>query len=470
MRKKCRALGLVVVGIGACATEIAATGGETTAGGSTQSDVVSAEDGTPVPIDHGTPDVPVTPVCDEDDPCLLDILVVIDNSDSIRDAQRAAVLGLVHLVEQLQATPAVDVHMMFTTTDVDAPPCEAYAHAGYVPAMGAPTTTGCAMRLQDFTPLGFSGDVREDLCTRTCPVNLAPADPFVAFRGLDEGNVAAIPGGAELDIDDDGVPDSAVARTVGCLAPQGIAGCGYEAPLEAMRRALAEDAPWNLGARPFLRPGSQLAIVLVADELDCSADDPSVFDEQQYSPSGPTSALCWNVGVACREPEADGVYTGCQATPDPLTPLSGYVDRLTELRDLEGHDVGMVAITGVPTVTARNVDAPYEPVAGGLADLVVHDAREGTYPDGDVLPGEYETAADLQAEYGVGAGGLFADPAFLHQARGIPNPRVNEVCAALDIDGDEGARVRCCIESVCDPVAALDCVFGWAEQAVAGGE
>lgn len=469
MRTTCGALWLVL-GSCACVTNVAATDAETTAAATTTGDDASVDDGAAAPIDHGTPEVPAQPACDEDEPCLLDVLVVIDTSGSIRDAQRAAVLGLVDLVERLQATPSLDVQMMFTTTDVDAPRCDEFAHSGYVPAMGAPTTTGCAMRLGDFTPLGPGDDVREDLCTRTCPVNLAPADPFVAFRGLDEGNVAAIPEGAELDIDDDGVPDSAAARTVGCLAPQGIAGCGHEAPLEAMRRALAQDAPWNLGARPFLRAGSQLTIVLVADELDCSADDPSVFDDPQYGTNGLASAVCWNAGVACREPEADGVHTGCQATPEPLSSLSGYVERLTELRDLEGHDVAMVAITGVPTVTARNPDAPFEPVAGGLADLVVHDAREGTYPEGDVLPGEDESADTLQAEYGVGAGCLFADPAFLHQARGIPNPRVNEVCSALDTDGDEGARVRCCIESVCDPVAALDCVVGWAEQAVAGRE
>ena len=43
------------------------------------------------------------------------------------------------------------------------------------------------------------------------------------------------------------------------------------------------------------------------------------------------------------------------------------------------------------------------------------------------------------------------------EARGLPNPRIHEVCRSLDGEGE----VRCCVESICDPIARLDWIDGW---------
>ena len=59
-------------------------------------------------------------------------------------------------------------------------------------------------------------------------------------------------------------------EALSCIAPQGIDGCGFESPLEAMAQALNPDAAWNTAERPFLRPGGVLAIVILTDEVDCS--------------------------------------------------------------------------------------------------------------------------------------------------------------------------------------------------------
>jgi len=59
----------------------------------------------------------------------------------------------------------------------------------------------------------------------------------------------------------------------GCIAPLGEMGCGFEHQFAAITRALGVD---GRGAAPaenqgFLRPGADLAIVLVTNEDDCSA-------------------------------------------------------------------------------------------------------------------------------------------------------------------------------------------------------
>src|SRR5512135_1990238 len=52
-----------------------------------------------------------------------------------------------------------------------------------------------------------------------------------------------------------------------CIAQVGAAGCGFEAPLEAMKRALDGSRPENAG---FLRDDANLVVVLLTDEDDCS--------------------------------------------------------------------------------------------------------------------------------------------------------------------------------------------------------
>lgn len=407
------------------------------------------------------PDPPPLPPtgCDEDTPCLLDVLVVIDNSSSMAPTQAALVRGLVGLVGQLEVQEdlelPLDVQMMFTTTDVGNPYCEGYNDNGYESAMGAPTIDGCNRRITDFTGLGSSPEQVEGLCTDFCPADVVPSDPFVAFAADGSNNVGAGVAG-ETDIDDDGVPDSAVKRAVGCLAPQGINGCGFEAPLEAMLRALDPDATWNSGDRPFLREHGRLVIVIATDEADCSATDFEWLTDPQYWEEGPgSSAACWDAGITCEGPNREGVYTACVPTAAPLAHVSRYSEHLAWIAEAYGTEVEMIAITGVPSVTARNDEAPFEPVAGGVDALIVHDWRDALVPDGDMLPGDDQDADDLQGMFGIGPGCAVAQPG--HVARAIPNHRVNEVCRRLD----DQANVDCCIESACDETAALDCVIGW---------
>jgi hypothetical protein len=212
-------------------------------------------------------------------------------------------------------------------------------------------------------------------------------------------------------------------------------------------------------------------IVLVSDETDCSTDDVGWMSDPVYwesRPGGapePSSAMCWNAGIVCDGPDADGVQHDCTSTDGPLLPVSRYTQLLVDqLRALEGREVLMVSITGVPIVTEVNMSPPFEPVAGGIHDLVIHEWRDGIYPRGDMLPEDARNGVEVEDknfEFGIGPGCTELDGPTGASVQGIPSPRVHEVCAALDKESENGIGVRCCVESVCDPAPDLYCVDGW---------
>ena len=205
-------------------------------------------------------------------------------------------------------------------------------------------------------------------------------------------------------------PANDIDAALACLAAQGIDGCGYEAPLEAMRLAIDPTASWNQSNEPFLRPDAVLGIVLVTDEEDCSVrapegyayfTDPMQDTYWEVNPdtgtkTNPTSAVCWNSGVDCGAPDANGVYADCHAIDTGvLHPIDRY---LTHLRvDLQ-KDVVMLGIVGVPGVTGHNSQLPNQPIEGGVADLVYRD-----WIDSDIVE-IGETTMSKQFEFGIGPG------------------------------------------------------------------
>src|SRR5690606_20250072 len=88
-----------------------------------------------------------------------------------------------------------------------------------------------------------------------------------------------------------------------CFAPQGISGCGWESPLEAMARALDNMQNPERPEHGFLRSDALLAVLIVTDEVDCSISpgmgDALFVDKTFWEGNLMTSAACWNAGVAC---------------------------------------------------------------------------------------------------------------------------------------------------------------------------
>lgn len=465
---------LVAVGLVACGPTVvvnadgsstSTTGGpgsasspSTTAPPSDVSSVSDAE----VDVDDGSPHFDDFGVADLggggcDGGCAaVDVLFVIDNSGSMAEEQLALARAGVRWIGQMLADGgSYDVQVMITTTDIGNPLCTPFQPPGYDPAQGAPTMTGCNSRIDDFTGLGSNPISAPEACTAVCPSDITPGDPFLAIDGSGS-NVPDVP---DADVDGDGVPDSPEAQALACMLPQGINGCGYESPLEAMLLALEPGAAWNSGDRPFVRDNARLAIVIVTDESDCSVQDYSVVDDDYYfnvNPDtglrGPSSALCWNAGVTCTGPDANGVYTDCVAAPDgPLQEVTRYTTYLSDylVGDL-GKTVDVFALTGVPEVTEYSRQVPFEPTAGGIFDLVVHDWQDGVYPAGDILPEDAAAGVDAAQKhflFGIGPACTGQDAGGDFTGQAVPNIRVFEVCQALDA----GDAQHCFIDSICAP-------------------
>ena len=442
--------------------------------------------------------------CNGDSDCeLIDVLFVIDNSGTMGEEQLNLAANFPLLVERLQNLETggvavnADVNIMVTTTDFGHPLCTDFQREGYAPAQGSPIFTGCNERIDGFsTPSNYNKVEIPEACTDSCPADVVPGgDPFIHF-GSSGTNV---PGGD-------------VSGALSCVGPQGIDGCGYEAPLETMLQSLRPEACWNdpssdackddedwsWVSKGFLRPGSTLAIAIITDEADCSVKSPDGFsyftntDNDEYwleDPAAdmpmPSSAICWNAGVKCTDDDDDGVYESCTSREDnpALHPVSRYTEFLEYLEGENFNDIVMLGVLGVPPVTGHSEQAPFQPTEGGVAALEYRDWKDGEYDGtdagGDILPGDWNkgvTAAEKQFEFGIGPGCTgkttitipgedggedTEEEVFTGQA--VPPVRIREVCESLNTtDASGNERIRCCIESICDDdfSPAIDCLTG----------
>jgi hypothetical protein len=409
----------------------------------------------------------------------IDVVFVIDNSGTMGEEQLNLAANFPLLIEQLQmltdaggnkVTPSVN--MMVTTTDFGHPLCTPFEKPDYKPRRGAPVYDGCNARINRFTGLDPSDPlVINEACTVNCPVDVAPGDQFLHF-----------------DSQATNVPGNDAAKALSCIGPQGIDGCGYEAPLETMLQAINPEACWNNPTseacqahlewgnfnKPFLRDGALLAIVIVTDEVDCSVAAPNGFSyftndmNTEYWETNPhsgtpqpSSAICWNAGVTCTGPDASGNYSQCvSAVNDVLHPTQRYIDYLKYVANEDEKEVIMLGILGVPEVTQHNAEAPYEPTMGGVFDL---DYR--TWSEDDV-PAE-EAMQGVEREDKVWEFGDIAPGCQNERGLAIFPTRVQEVCESLNVednpDTEEDEReVHCCIESICstDFSPAIRCLTG----------
>ncbi len=121
------------------------------------------------------------------------------------------------------------------------------------------------------------------------------------------------------------------------LATVGTAGCGIEQHLEALKRTLDAN-PANAG---FLRPNAALAVIVIADEDDCSLANTSIFTGDPTSDplwGEKANFKCTKEGVVCESPSTDlsvvGPRMGCSANDASTmnTKLDRYEDFLRGLK------------------------------------------------------------------------------------------------------------------------------------------
>jgi hypothetical protein len=185
-------------------------------------------------------------------------------------------------------------------------------------------------------------------------------------RGLLHGAACPALGGAsfiEADLAVDGSRrrnyTGSLESVFGCTADVGVDGCGFERHLDAMRTALGRDT--NPG---FVRDEAILAVVFIADEDDCSASDPRLYDPGNTAIGPITDFRCHAQGVVCADdpdPSAPGPREGCEpAAASPyLTAIDAYVDFLV---DLKGEDHLIISgIIGDPDVVEIGTDPQGRP-------------------------------------------------------------------------------------------------------------
>ncbi|MFO0686593.1 MAG: hypothetical protein U0234_31320 [Sandaracinus sp.] len=270
------------------------------------------------------PDAGPPPSTDE-----VDLLLMIDNSNSMTEEQQSVVIEIPRVVQVL------------TSGDRDGDGTQDFVparslHIGIVDSdMGLGSTSG----ISTCDPgVGDDGllQIRARQALGTCRTDYSSTYPDRVFTFVEGG--ATTP--------------AAYAGDVGCVAALGTDGCGFEFELEAPLKALSP-APTATGASPvswtapgyvppvfasgtghgvdpstngaFLRPTSVLAIVTVNDEDDCSTDHYEIFSLDETT----------DLNLRCH------VHAG------QLFPTSRYVDGFLGLRTSPSRLV-FASITGVP--------------------------------------------------------------------------------------------------------------------------
>ena len=217
----------------------------------------------------------------------LDVLFVVDNSNSMDQEQKALASAFPSFMDRLMTYKVMlDLRVGVISTDMGA---------------GAYNLPSCE------TADGDRGKLQHKARTAGCT---PPSDPWLAVKGTQTN----VPGGMAND-------------AFSCIVQLGTGGCGFEQPLKAIRWALDPQKSKTAG---FPRDDSVLAIVVVSDEDDCSASRTQLFDPSQQGlsdPLGPlTSFRCFEFGVKCD----CGAGGGCdRTTTGPrknCVPQAGYLE------------------------------------------------------------------------------------------------------------------------------------------------
>lgn len=143
------------------------------------------------------------------------------------------------------------------------------------------------------------------------------------------------------------------------LIAVGDDGCGFEQPLAATQRALARDTG-------FVRDDAALAVIVVADEDDCSIADPSILEQATDRFGQLQSFRCTRYGVVCNESLDElGEKTGCEPwheSPYLVDPrrISSALDDVKPRREhlAVGAIVGPPSPVAVERRTINNLEQP----------------------------------------------------------------------------------------------------------------
>jgi hypothetical protein len=136
----------------------------------------------------------------------------------------------------------------------------------------------------------------------------------------------------------------------GTIAKVGAGGCGFEQHLEGVKRALD---PNNTPNAQFLRKDAFLAVIIIADEDDCSMQDSTMLAPDNQTLGARQSFRCTRFGVLCDQGGATtdamnqvGSKAQCHPNDDSqyLTKVAGYA---SFLKGLKPDDPTKVIVAGI---------------------------------------------------------------------------------------------------------------------------
>jgi hypothetical protein len=224
----------------------------------------------------------------------VDILFMVDNSDSMKPKQDELKARFPQLIQQLR--------------DFASRGLPAWYHLGVVTSdLGAGASNSCA-KGGDGGRLNVT-DRSDPKQPKSC--GLGGGVSYLDFNQLDgSANVVGT-----------------VEDAFQCIASVGVAGCGFEHQLESVYQALTANTAENQG---FLRDDAALVVVFLTDEDDCSAPaDTDLFDQTKsgtdYSQPGNYGPLdsfrCTQFGILSNGAPLPWPMTGnfTNLSPAPLT-------------------------------------------------------------------------------------------------------------------------------------------------------
>jgi hypothetical protein len=264
----------------------------------------------------------------------LDLLFVIDNSNSMKEEQDSLARNFGNFINVLRTLPGglPDLHLAVVTSDLG--------------------NNGATQTIQNCVGSGQNGDFQTGGVQFTGGVRFLSdqRDPNQPATGTARiKNYAAD-----------------LADTFATMANVGVSGCGFEQHLGATRRALIGNQLNN----GFLRKNALLAIVYIADEDDCSAANPSLFGNGAEL-GKLDNFRCTDQGVSCgpgagQNLRIPGVYNDCR--PRENTPHMLNVERLVaDIRGLKAFPDDQILVAGIfgPTtpfaIGKRGEDADLTP-------------------------------------------------------------------------------------------------------------
>ena len=285
----------------------------------------------------------------------VDILFVIDDSPSMLDKQtnlKANFPNFINVLNTIQGG-LPDVHIGVVTSDLGT----SGADGMNAPSIGGSAQGGCS-------GTGKAGALQTYGTTLVTGKYISDAPPTV-MGGMRMTNYTGT-----------------LAAAFSAIASAGANGCGFEQHIEAAKRALQPSNTANAG---FLRSDAFLAVIIIADEDDCSMEHSTLLaaDTSQLGPL--QSFRCTRYGITCdtggSTPDAMnqvGPKSACHSNESGqyLTKIADYVTFFKGLKPDDNSKVIMAAISGVTTPVETELRAP-----SGSTTAIPALAHSCTYTD-----------------------------------------------------------------------------------------